>query len=96
MESTNARMKAEVQVQKIEAEFAATKRTQKRIQVENSKLQEQSEAWEEWLQRTGTGRKANTLKDTLISEANEGFGTPEGQTLLFHCYSPDSTRPSTP
>jgi len=91
IETTNARVKAEVQMQKVEAEFAASRRTQKRVQAENGKLKEQSQAWEEWLQRTGTGRKAETLKDTLYAD-----GSPEGQTLLFHCYSPDSSNPSTP
>ena len=93
MEATNARVKAEVQAQKVEAEFAASRRTQKRVQAENSKLQEQSEAWEEWLKRTGTDRRAKTLKETLGTDLE---GNLEGQTLLFHCYSPDSSRPSTP
>lgn len=63
METNNAKTKAEMICQKVEADLAVMKSSQKRLQSENFKLQNN---WKDWTQRS-----SNLLEDCIREESSK-------------------------
>ena len=64
MESTNAKAKAEIHCQRMEADLALAKCNQKRINAKKSKLQDN---WSDWTQI----ESSNSLDDWLPEESSK-------------------------